>query len=112
MSIAEVATAFMRGLACLPNSYLLSVLTFDALRQIKLFREILDRELKTEDDYNLSDEHNGKRYALYKTQYPHHEGIWSWGKQANQVVLLLQNPRTALVSYQHLLHEIDYGTEW
>jgi len=67
-------------------------------------------ELLTVDDYNLSEQN--KRYALYKTQYPHHEGIWSWTDKGRQTILLLQNPRTALVSYQHLLHEIDYAVEW
>jgi len=69
-------------------------------------------ELKVGDDFNLSGEHINTRYAFYKTQYPHHEGVWSWSNKAKQVVYLIQNPRTAMISYQHLLHEINYANEW
>jgi len=71
-------------------------------------------ELLTTDDYDLK---IGKRdpdprYAFIKTQYPHHEGIWSWGARGNQTVYVLQNPRMALQTYMFLLHEIQYSNGW
>lgn len=47
-----------------------------------------------------------------KSNYPQHEGIWSFGDKMDQVILLVRNPRWALPSYQHLLHEIEYSVNW
>jgi len=71
-------------------------------------------ELLTTDDYSLSDGDisNNTKYAFIKTQYPHHEGIWSWGARGNQTIYVLQNPRTALQTYMFLLHEINYSNSW
>jgi len=44
-----------------------------------------------------------------KTNYPHHEGTWSWDKIMDQVILVLRNPRYALVEYHNVLHDIDYA---
>jgi len=70
-------------------------------------------ELLTTDDHDLDgDGKSSTKYAFVKTQYPHHEGIWSWGAWGNQSVYVLQNPRMALQTYMFLLHEINYADGW
>mmetsp|Transcript_19725 Transcript_19725/g.24882 ORF Transcript_19725/g.24882 Transcript_19725/m.24882 type:complete len:419 (+) Transcript_19725:158-1414(+) len=69
-------------------------------------------ELRAGDDYNLSPDSVGRKFAFMKSNYPQHEGIWSFGNKMNQVILLVRNPRWALPSYQHLLHEIEYSVNW
>jgi len=68
-------------------------------------------QLLTGDDWFLND-HETERYAFYKTQYPHHEGVWSWGERAKQTVYILQNPRTAIQTYMFLASEIRYSQNW
>jgi len=68
-------------------------------------------QLLTGDDWFLT-EHKTERYAFYKTQYPHHEGVWSWQNRAKQTVYVLQNPRTALQTYMFLVSEIKYSQGW
>ena len=68
-------------------------------------------QLLTGDDWFLND-HETERYAFYKTQYPHHEGVWSWGERAKQIVYILQNPRTAIQTYMFLASEIRYSQSW
>jgi len=67
--------------------------------------------LLTADDFYLT---NNKldRYAFYKSQYPHHEGIWSWKDRVSQSIYVLQNPRTALQDYMFLVSEIHYSDGW
>jgi len=65
----------------------------------------------TGDDFKLN-YNKLNRYAFYKTQYPHHEGIWSWEDRAKQSVYVLQNPRTALQDYMFLVSEIHYSDGW
>jgi len=67
-------------------------------------------ELTTRDDFYPPS--NITRYAFFKTQYPHHEGIWSWGDKCSQSVYLLTNPRMALVTYLFILNEIHYATDF
>jgi len=69
-------------------------------------------ELKTGDDYHLSPNSLARKYAFVKTNYPQHDGIWSFGSKMDQVILVVRNPRWTLPSYQHLLHEIDYSINW
>lgn len=69
-------------------------------------------ELRAGDDYNLAPDSLGRKFAFMKSNYPQHEGIWSFGDKMNQVILLVRNPRWALPSYQHLLHEIEYSVNW
>jgi len=69
-------------------------------------------ELTTRDDFFLDDYTNITRYAFFKTQYPHHEGIWSWGDQCRQSVYLLTNPRMAIITYLFILYEIHFATDW
>lgn len=45
-----------------------------------------------------------------KTNYPHHEGYWTWGDSMQQVILVLRNPRYALIEYHDVLYDIDYAT--
>mmetsp|Transcript_29339 Transcript_29339/g.44410 ORF Transcript_29339/g.44410 Transcript_29339/m.44410 type:complete len:412 (-) Transcript_29339:173-1408(-) len=52
------------------------------------------------------------KVGLVKTQYPHYEGIWSYGQSMNQVVYVLRNPRWAMPSYLTLLSELDYAHTW
>lgn len=66
--------------------------------------------LATGDDYDLSG--NDISVAFMKTSFPHHEGIWSWGDNFQQTMLLVRNPRHAMVAYHELLYEIDYSTDW
>lgn len=70
-------------------------------------------ELRTGDDYNLSTPNKASmKYAFMKTNYPHHEGIWSFESKMSQSIMLVRNPRSALPSYQHLLYEIGFSTGW
>jgi hypothetical protein len=69
-------------------------------------------ELRAGDDYNLSPDSVGKKFAFMKSNYPQHEGIWSFGKKMNQAILLVRNPRWALPNYQHMLHSIDWESSY
>jgi len=60
------------------------------------------------DDY----EYSGKRVGMIKTQWPHYEGIWSYGSTLDQVILIVRNPRWAIPSFHNILFEINYGQEW
>eukprot|EP00547_Thalassionema_nitzschioides_P015068 CAMPEP_0194239586 /NCGR_PEP_ID=MMETSP0158-20130606/5997_1 /TAXON_ID=33649 /ORGANISM="Thalassionema nitzschioides, Strain L26-B" /LENGTH=439 /DNA_ID=CAMNT_0038974085 /DNA_START=119 /DNA_END=1436 /DNA_ORIENTATION=+ len=51
----------------------------------------------------------GERVGIIKTQYPHYEGIWSYGATLDQVILLVRNPRWNLPGFHDYLHEVDYG---
>jgi len=64
------------------------------------------------DDYNFIPPDAYERTGIVKTQYPHLEGIWSWGDKFDQVVLLIRNPRHAFPSYHTLLSEIHYAADW
>jgi len=65
------------------------------------------------DDFHLGEKpYVNERSGLIKTQYPHLEGIWSWGSNMDQVVLVIRNPRWAIPSYHTLLHEIYYAHDW
>lgn len=69
-------------------------------------------ELRAGDDQNITAGSFNTRFALKKTNYPHHDGAWEWGGNMKQVVLLVRNPRWALPSYHHLLYEIEYADSW
>jgi len=69
-------------------------------------------ELTTRDDFYLNDTSPIRRYAFYKTQYPHHEGVWSWGNSTRQSIYVLQNPMRALITYHFILYEIYFSTLW
>lgn len=69
-------------------------------------------ERTTRDDFYLDKNAPIQRYAFFKTQYPHHEGIWSWGSQCSQSIYVLQNPRRALITYFFILEEIYFSTTW
>jgi hypothetical protein len=69
-------------------------------------------ELRAADDHALTPDAKEKRFAFMKTNYPQHEGTWGFDDMVDQSILLVRNPRWALVSYQHLLYEIDYSTDW
>ena len=45
-------------------------------------------------------------HPFIKSNYPHHEGIWSWGSQADQVVLVVRNIRRTMVEYHDILWDI------
>ena len=47
-----------------------------------------------------------------KTNYPHHEGIWGWQDHADQVVLILRNPRRSIDEYHDILADIHYAKTW
>lgn len=46
-----------------------------------------------------------------KVNYPHHEGIWSWQQEADQVVLVLRNIRRSMVEYHDRLDKLDPGRQ-
>lgn len=52
------------------------------------------------------------KIGLIKTQYPHYEGIWSYGDSLDQVILVIRNPRWGIPSYHTLLSEIGYAHTW
>lgn len=52
------------------------------------------------------------KIGIVKTQYPHYEGIWSYGANLQQVILLIRNPRWAMPSYHTLISEIGYAHTW
>jgi len=45
-------------------------------------------------------------HPFIKSNYPHHEGIWSWGSQADQVVMVVRNIRRTMVEYHDILWDI------
>ena len=61
-----------------------------------------------QDDYEECDTHY-EPFGIVKTQYPHLEGVWSWGANLKEVIYVMRNPRWAIPSYHTLLHEIDYA---
>jgi len=50
--------------------------------------------------------------GIVKTQYPHPEGVWSYGQAMDQVVLLIRNPRWNIPSYHNLIYELDYAHDY
>lgn len=50
--------------------------------------------------------------GIVKTQYPHYEGIWSYGTNMNQVIYVIRNPRWAMPSYLTILSELNYAHTW
>mmetsp|Transcript_9847 Transcript_9847/g.14502 ORF Transcript_9847/g.14502 Transcript_9847/m.14502 type:complete len:428 (+) Transcript_9847:80-1363(+) len=60
------------------------------------------------DDY----EYSGKRVGIIKTQWPHYEGIWSYGATLNQTILVVRNPRWAIPSFHNILSEVNYGQDF
>ena len=47
-----------------------------------------------------------------KANYPHHEGTWGWGQQADQVVMVVRNIRRSLVEYSDILWDIQHAKTW
>ncbi|KAL7428471.1 hypothetical protein ACHAXM_001315 [Skeletonema potamos] len=45
-------------------------------------------------------------HPFIKSNYPHHEGIWSWGSQVDQVVMVVRNIRRTMVEYHDILWDI------
>eukprot|EP00547_Thalassionema_nitzschioides_P006919 CAMPEP_0194200986 /NCGR_PEP_ID=MMETSP0156-20130528/1388_1 /TAXON_ID=33649 /ORGANISM="Thalassionema nitzschioides, Strain L26-B" /LENGTH=422 /DNA_ID=CAMNT_0038926071 /DNA_START=312 /DNA_END=1580 /DNA_ORIENTATION=- len=60
------------------------------------------------DDYQFS----GPRVGIIKTQWPHYEGIWSYGATLNQTILVVRNPRWAIPSFHNILSEVNYGQDF
>ena len=44
-----------------------------------------------------------------KSNYPHHEGIWGWENEADQVVMVVRNMRRSMVEYHDILWDIGYA---
>ena len=63
---------------------------------------------EVQDDFEECDGHH-EAFGIVKTQYPHLEGVWSWGANEREVIYVMRNPRWAIPSYHTLLHEIDYA---
>lgn len=64
--------------------------------------------IKVGDDFKFS----GPRVGIIKTQWPHYQGIWSFGSTLDQVILVVRNPRWAIPSYHNILSEVDYAQDW
>ena len=47
-----------------------------------------------------------------KANYPHHEGVWGWQQEADQVVMVVRNIRRSMVEYHDILWDIDYAKTW
>lgn len=45
-------------------------------------------------------------HPFIKANYPHHEGIWGWGTNADQVVMMVRNIRRSMVEYHDILWDI------
>ena len=63
------------------------------------------------DDWNFSSKLNSKPLSI-KTSWPHKEGVWTWNKQMDQVIMLMRNPRWAIPSYHTMRWELDYSKDW
>ena len=64
------------------------------------------------DDFHLGGRDVNNKSELLKTQYPHLEGLWSWGGRIDQVVLILKIPSRALLLYHSLIREIKCAQDW
>ena len=51
-------------------------------------------------------------HPFIKANYPHHEGIWGWGTNADQVILVVKNIRKSMVEYHDILWDIGYAKTW
>lgn len=51
-------------------------------------------------------------HPFIKANYPHHEGIWGWGTNADQVVMTVKNMRKSMVEYHDILWDIGYAKSW
>lgn len=58
----------------------------------------------------LADERK-KNHPFMKSNYPHHEGDWTWGDEMNQVIMVMRNPRQAIREYHDVLYDIDYADD-
>jgi hypothetical protein len=63
------------------------------------------------DDWDFSEKLNTNPLTI-KTSFPHKEGTWSWGKQMDQVLLLVRSPRWAIPSYHNMRFELNYADGW
>ena len=50
--------------------------------------------------------------SFIKANYPHHECIWGWDDAADQVVMMVQNIRKAIVEYHNILYDLGFNTTW
>ncbi|KAL7545561.1 hypothetical protein ACHAWF_008911 [Thalassiosira exigua] len=50
--------------------------------------------------------YGGTNHPFIKSNYPHHEGYWSWDTRADQVVLVVRNMRKTMVEYHDILWDI------
>jgi len=69
-------------------------------------------ELVSGDDWILRFEPPETKYAFMKTAYPQHHGTWGWEDRSHQALLIVRNPRWALVNFHHMLYEIDFSDSW
>jgi len=44
-----------------------------------------------------------------KANYPHHEGIWGWQDEADQVVLVVSDIQKSMIEYHDILWDIGYA---
>ncbi|KAL3793420.1 hypothetical protein HJC23_001868 [Cyclotella cryptica] len=51
-------------------------------------------------------------HPFIKANYPHHEGIWGWGKNADQVVMVVRNIRLSMEEYHDILYDLGYAKSW
>jgi len=51
-------------------------------------------------------------HPFIKGNYPHHEGIWGWGKAADQVVMMVPYIRRSMVEYHDILWDLGYASTW
>jgi len=61
---------------------------------------------KVGDEFSFNGETNA---GVMKSHYPHPEGTWDLEHDIDQTVLLVRNPRWALISYHAIIWELDFA---
>ena len=51
-------------------------------------------------------------HPFIKSNYPHHEGIWGWAQEADQVIMIVRNLRMTVIEYHDILWDIGYATTY
>jgi len=69
--------------------------------------------LSAKDEYDIkygNDTNDNEPFI--KTNYPHHEGEWTWGDSADQVVLVIRSIRSAMIHYHNILWELESAEDY
>mmetsp|Transcript_379 Transcript_379/g.816 ORF Transcript_379/g.816 Transcript_379/m.816 type:complete len:508 (-) Transcript_379:146-1669(-) len=61
---------------------------------------------KDEWDFEFEGDSN---HPFIKANYPHHEGVWGWGDNADQMVLMVRNIRRSMVEYYDIRWDLGFA---